>query len=142
MKSEGKEKRLGSLLLLQGIVVIYTLAGVAGKFAARYEFLSAGFLLCYGAEILILGIYAILWQQILKRFDLSVAYANRALALIWSMLWAVLLFREGITVMNVVGVAIVIVGTVLVNGAEKEPAQSAAPETAPDAAQEDGGAND
>lgn len=119
-KTAGKPKRLIELLLLQAIVVIYTIAGVAGKFAAGYDFMSWGFLLCYGAEILILGVYAILWQQILKRFDLSVAYANRALALVWSMLWAVLLFHERITVMNVVGVLIVLAGTIIVNGAEHE----------------------
>ena len=56
--------------------------------------LSPGFILWYGLEILILGIYAILWQQIIKRFDLSVAYANRSIALLWSMLWAVCCFMK------------------------------------------------
>ena len=105
---------------LQGIVIIYTLAGVAGKYASRYAFLSGGFIACYGIEILLLGIYAILWQQVLKRFDLSVAYANRSLALIWSMLWAVLVFHEQITVLNVVGVLFVIAGTIIVNGAQHD----------------------
>ena len=109
-----------NILLLQLIVIIYTLSGVAGKFAAGYDFLSLGFILCYGIEIVILGIYAILWQQIIKRFDLSVAYANRSIALLWSMLWAVMLFHEKITVQNIAGVVIVIVGTMIVNGEQHE----------------------
>ena len=109
-----------NLLLLQGIVIIYTLSGVAGKYASGYKFLSLGFILIYGAEILILGIYAILWQQIIKRFDLSVAYANRSIALLWSMLWAVILFGEKVTVQNLIGVVVVIAGTMIVNGESNE----------------------
>lgn len=105
-----------SWLLLQVVVIIYTLAGVAGKYASTHAFLSLPFILCYGAEIIALGIYAILWQQIIKRFDLSVAYANRSIALLWSMLWAAILFQEKITVQNLIGVAIVIAGTMIVNG--------------------------
>ena len=120
MKQKKNNRWMQNILLLQLIVMIYTLAGVAGKYAAGYEFLSKGFFICYGIEILILGVYAILWQQILKRFSLTVAYANRAMALLWSMLWAVLLFHESITVMNVIGIAIVLAGTILVNGAEHD----------------------
>ena len=32
-------------------------------------------------ELFVLGIYAILWQQIIKKFDLTVAYANRGVAI-------------------------------------------------------------
>ena len=63
----------------------------------------------------ILGVYAILWQQMIKRFDLSVAYANRSMAILWSLVWAVVFFHERITINNVLGVLIVLAGTVLVN---------------------------
>lgn len=115
--------KIKNIIVLQGIIIIYTLAGVAGKLASRYGFLSTGFILYYGMEIIILGIYAFLWQQILKRFDLSVAYANRAIALIWSLIWAAVFFQEHITVPNIVGALIVIAGTIIVNGAEKDTAQ-------------------
>lgn len=122
MKNAETKKKLGvkDILLLQAIVVIYTLSGVAGKFASGYGFMSLGFILCYGVEILILGVYAVLWQQIIKRFDLSIAYANRSIALLWSMIWAVLLFHERVTVKNLIGVAIVIAGTMIVNGEANE----------------------
>lgn len=114
-KSKLTKAGIVNLILLQAIIVIYTLSGVVGKFASEYVFLSLKFILFYGLEILILGIYAILWQQIIKRFDLSIAYANRAIALLWSMVWAILFFGETITLKNMIGVIIVIAGTIIVN---------------------------
>lgn len=113
--NEKKGNRFLILLFLQGIVVVYTMSGVAAKFASQYAFLSPGFILCYGAEIFILGVYAILWQQIIKRVDLSVAYANRSVALLWSMLWAGLFFAEQVTAKNIIGVIVVLIGTMIVN---------------------------
>ncbi len=110
-----KHISLKSILILQLVIVIYTLSGVAAKGAAGYEVLSWQFILFYGLEIAILGIYAILWQQIIKRFDLSVAYANRSMAVLWSLVWAVIFFHEKVTVTNVLGVLIVLAGTMLVN---------------------------
>ena len=72
-------------------------------------------MLLYCAEVGVLGIYALLWQQILKRFELSTAYANRALALVWSLLWAVLIFNERVTARKLLGIALVAVGAFLVN---------------------------
>ena len=118
MKEEKKLKnqiRIRDIVLLQLIVGIYTLSGVAAKFASANDFLSMKFILFYGGEIVILGIYAILWQQIIKKFDLSIAYANRAMALLWSMIWAVVFFQENVTIKNIIGVLIVIAGTIIVN---------------------------
>lgn len=106
------------LLTLQAVVVIYTFSTIIGKFAAGQEGIT--FLLYYGAEAAVLGVYAILWQQMIKKFDLSVAYANRAAALAWSLLWAVLIFGEQLTVKKAAGVALVIAGTIIVNGGGKK----------------------
>lgn len=103
------------VLLLQMIVGVYTISGVMAKFASGYEFLSKEFILFYGAEIVILGVYAILWQQIIKKIELSTAYANRSSALIWSMMWAVLFFQETVSLKNMLGVLIVVLGTIIVN---------------------------
>jgi drug/metabolite transporter (DMT)-like permease len=109
-----------SIIILQGIIAIYTIAGIMGKFASGYEFLSTGFILYYGCEILILGVYAVLWQQAIKRFELSVAYANRSIALMWSLIWSVLFFRENVTLTNIIGGMIIIAGTMIVNGDQHE----------------------
>ena len=119
MKKQNKKQLSWVLLLiLQGTVCLYTVSGIAAKLASNYEFLSIGFVLCYGLEILILGIYAVIWQQILKRGEISIAYANRALAIFWSMLWARFLFHEQITVQNLIGVALIFVGTWVVNDSD------------------------
>ena len=106
------------LIILQGAVCLYTVSGIAAKLASNYEFLSWGFILCYGLEIFVLGLYAIIWQQIIKRVDISIAYANRAVAVFWTMLWSFLLFNEQITVQNLIGVALIFVGTWVVNGSD------------------------
>jgi len=108
-----------NIVILQAIIGVYTLSTVAAKFASNQEFFSIGFIVCYGIEIFILGIYAILWQQIIKKFEISVAYANRAMALLWSILWALVFFHEEITIKNVIGVIIVIIGTIIVNRDDK-----------------------
>ena len=115
-----KKIAIKDVLILQIIVAIYTLSGVAGKFASGNRFLSWGFILFYGMEIAVLGVYALLWQQIIKKFDLSVAYANRSIALLWSLVWAVVFFHERVTVQNVIGVLIVIAGTIIVNTDDTE----------------------
>ena len=68
----------------------------------------------------VLGIYALCWQQVIKRVELSVAYANRAMALLWSLLWAVLLFGEQITVKKLIGVGLVLAGTLIINGGKEQ----------------------
>ena len=96
-----KKKLVKDIVFLQIIIAIYTLSTVTAKFASNEEFLSINFILFYGAEIIILGIYAILWQQIIKKFEISIAYANRAMGLLWSIIWAIVFFHETITIKNI-----------------------------------------
>ncbi len=115
---EQTRKKVGwrGIVFLQLIIILYTLSGVFGKMATRgNEFMSALFILYVALDVAMLGVYALLWQQGLKRFDLHVAYANRSLATIWSMVWAALIFQERITVPNIIGTAIIITGAMLVN---------------------------
>lgn len=114
-EKEKNKIEIKNIILLQLVVVIYTLSGVSAKFASGSPFFSFRFILFYGIEIFILGVYALLWQQVIKRVDLSIAYANRAMALLWSMIWAVVFFHEQITFKNIVGVLIVLAGTIVVN---------------------------
>ena len=103
------------ILALQLVVMLYTLSSVAAKMASGQAFLSLPFIVYYGVEILILGFYAIAWQQIIKRCDLSVAYANRSMAILWSLVWTVIFFHEALTVKNILGVLIVFAGPMIVN---------------------------
>ena len=115
MKENGKKITLPLFIFIQSAVCLYTVSDIAAKFASGYEFMSWGFIVCYGIEILILGIYAVLWQQILKKADISTAYANRSIAIFYSMVWAALIFKESITVKNLCGVVLVFFGTWMVN---------------------------
>lgn len=110
-----KKITIKDILFLQAVIMIYTGSSIAAKFAASQELLSLKFCLFYGIEIMILGIYAISWQQIIKRFELSVAYANRGMVIVWSMLWAALIFGDEITPSNIIGVGLVVIGTIVVN---------------------------
>lgn len=115
-----KKITIKDVLFLQAVILIFTISSIAAKFASGESFLSGGFLLFYGVEIAMLGLYALLWQQVIKKFQLSVAYANKAMSLIWSMIWAVFIFKNQITVQNIIGVILVIAGTVILNSAQME----------------------
>ena len=116
MENEVKKKtKLKEIFILQIVIAIYTLSTVFAKFASGQEL----FILYYGLEMFILAMYAVMWQQLIKKFDISVAYANKAMGLLWSIVWAILIFNETITIKNVIGVVIVIVGTIIVNSEDE-----------------------
>ena len=120
MENEVKKKtKLKEIFILQIVIAIYTLSTVFAKFASGQEFMSFKFILYYGLEMLILAVYAVVWQQLIKKFDISVAYANKAMGLLWSIVWSILIFNETITIKNVIGVVIVIVGTIIVNSEDE-----------------------
>lgn len=110
-----KEAGIKGFLLLQVSFLIYSCSSVVAKFASGNEVLSFKFILFYGLEVVILGIYALLWQQVIKKYDLSIAYANKAVTLIWALLWSVILFKEHLKWNQIVGVLIVIAGIYMLN---------------------------
>jgi len=63
--------------------------------------------------ILILMIYALGWQQIIKHLPLSTAYANKAVTMIWGLIWGVLFFGEIVTVGKCIGIIMIILGIVV-----------------------------
>ena len=74
MENEVKKKtKLKEIFILQIVIAIYTLSTVFAKFASGQEFMSFKFILYYGLEMLILAVYAVVWQQLIKKFDISVA---------------------------------------------------------------------
>ena len=110
-----KRIRIVDLLQLQSAVVVYSLSTVAANLASKHEFLSREYIMFFGLEFIILAIYAIIWQQMIKKFQLSVACANKATTLVWSMLWNYLIFSTGITPGKVAGVVLVVIGVIVMN---------------------------
>lgn len=117
-----KRVNVKDILMLQAVFFIYSINSIVAKLASGEESFSFAFIMFYGLELVILGIYALLWQQIIKKFELSVAYANKAITLIWGMLWGALLFKEQITITKVAGILLVIAGIVILNSKEGEKA--------------------
>lgn len=109
------------LLVLHCLLVLMSLSGVMSKFAARFEFMSVGFVLCYGAMVVLLGVYALGWQQVIKRIPLTTAYANRAVTVLWGIVWGALLFHERVNPLKIAGALVVLFGVVLYAVADNSP---------------------
>lgn len=122
------------MLMLQVVFLIYSFTSLAQKLASSYlpegadslqELMTQLFnvkLIASGALVVtLLGVYALLWQQVIKRFELSVAYANKAVTLLWALVWGILIFHEEITVGKVTGILVVMIGIYVLNtGKEQE----------------------
>ena len=67
-------------------------------------------------ELVCLGVYALVWQQVLSRFPLVVAMANKGSVVLINLIWSVLLFGEQVNGYNLAGAAIIIAGIWLVSG--------------------------
>ena len=89
------------------------MSGIFSKLASGYPFMSAGFIICYGGMVCVLGVYAIGWQQIIKRLPLTTAYANRAVTVVWGIVWGTVLFGEPVTWQKVLGAVVVLFGVAL-----------------------------
>ena len=105
--------RLRDICALVGINMLYACVGICTKMAAMQVTFSWPYLLWFGGAVAIIGVYAILWQQILRHIELSTAYMFKGSTLIFTMLIAALIFGEVITIPNIVGSVIIIIGITL-----------------------------
>jgi len=113
-------ERAKTYIILHLVLLLYSLSTVFSKLAAGQTFFSPKFILYYAAVIMLLGIYALVWQRVIKKLPLTVAYANKAVTVIWGIVWGALLFSEKITMGKIVGGAFVIVGVIMYSAAGKE----------------------
>ena len=132
-----KSGRVKAVLALHALLVFYSLCSICAKLAAGQEFMSLGFIMFYGGMIAVLGVYALGWQQIIKRLPLTFAYANRAVTVVWGIVWGVLFFGEALTPLKIIGAVIVLIGVVLFATSDDEDDADAAPS---DGASSEGGA--
>ena len=66
-----------------------------------------------------MAVYAVLWQQILKRIQLSQAFLCKSLTVVFSLTIAHFLFNEVISSNNVLGATLIIVGIIINSQANK-----------------------
>lgn len=109
-----------SFISLHVLFIILSVSGICGKLAGQHSLFSREFCFFYGIIILLLGFYAVGWQQIIKRLPLSIAFANKAVTVVWGTVWGVLFFEETVSVGKLVGAAMVIVGVVLYASSDRE----------------------
>lgn len=98
---------------LIGVNLIYACTYICTKMASRQDILSRSYLVWIAGAICVMGVYAVLWQQLIMRMPLSTAYMFKGTSLIFVLLISAILFGEAITINNVIGSAIIISGIVL-----------------------------
>lgn len=106
-------KKLHDYLLLFIAFLIYSLTGIFTKFASMQSFLSWQYLLLLGGAVTVIGIYAVFWQQIIRRMPVSDAFMWKGTAIVWTMLLANAIFGEPISMHNIIGSVIIIAGITL-----------------------------
>jgi drug/metabolite transporter (DMT)-like permease len=107
-------------LALVGVNLIYAFVSVLTKTASLYDFLSLEYILAIACGVLVLGIYAFSWQQIIKRMPISEAYMFKGTSIVFILLLSAWLFCENITLQNIIGSIIIILGIVLFAKSDKE----------------------
>ncbi len=112
--------KIGIFVLLHIILCIYSLGGICSKMASKQELFSPAFIVFYGLVLLDMVIYAVLWQQILKKISLTTAFSNKAVTVIWGMLWGNIIFDEEIKWNMVLGTIIVLLGITFIVRGESE----------------------
>lgn len=110
--------KIKDYLLLHLCVMIFSFTSVFAKAAAN-SYNNGGLMnpKLYMFVFLMLAvcvIYAFFWQKVIKNVDLHVGYANRTVYLIWGQIWAITIFGEHLSIKNVIGLIIVLIGVLIV----------------------------
>lgn len=108
------KQRIRSYCILYFAFLIYSVSSVCAKLAARQDVLIR-IVAFIGLEVVCLGVYALIWQQALKRFSLVTAMASKGIVVIFNLIWSFLLFKEEITIWNLIGAAVIIGGIWMVS---------------------------
>lgn len=109
------------------INLLYACVSIFTKYASQQEFMSWNYTVGLIGAIGVMGLYAILWQQVLKRIDLSLAYMFKGTSIVFILLLAYVFFGEQITWNNIVGAIIIVGGIVLFANSAEPIANSQSP---------------
>lgn len=122
MKSIATKNNIKSYVVLHLAILMFSFTSVFTKMASNayreHGLLSGQLLLFLFLMFANCFLYAIVWQKVIKKFDLNVAYANKSVYLIWSQIWAVFIFQETLTLGNVIGLILVFIGVLVVQDYE------------------------
>lgn len=113
MKNREKRKRMIMFISLHFLLLLYSFSSVFSKLAAKQIILSARFAIFYGLALGIMIFYALAWQQIIKHMELTKAYANKAVTVVWGGLLGCVFFNEIISIKQIIGMILVVGGVVV-----------------------------
>lgn len=116
---QSKEQKTWTVFLaLQLLNIIYSLNSVLIKLTSLswekcgfFEKRTLGLLFL---SLLALAVYAVFWQMILSKVELSIAYLSKGMVIFWGLLWSAMIFEERISIPNFLGTIMIFAGTVLV----------------------------
>lgn len=106
-------KSLVKYIALVGSFAIYSCSGIFSKLASGQSFLSLPYIAFIAGTVFVLGVYAVLWQQIIKRMPVGDAYLFKGTGVVFGLFIAHFMFGEVITLNNVIGSAVIIAGITL-----------------------------
>ena len=81
-----QSRKVHAVCALVGINLLYACTGICTKMAALSEPFSWSYVAWFAGAVAIIGVYALLWQQVLRRIELSTAYMFKGTTLIFTML--------------------------------------------------------
>ncbi|HRF48136.1 MAG TPA: EamA family transporter [Anaerolineales bacterium] len=93
---------------------IYSWVIVLIKLSSFFPVFAAEYLIYLVCAVILLGAYAFFWQKAIRNVDLSLAYPQKGVVVLWTLLWSYLLWGEIVTPQNVVGSAVIVAGIALV----------------------------
>ncbi len=116
-------------LFLQPVVIFYSLTAIGTKTASKmlptqYRGVQDFFWQCLTNIWLLLTVfgimfclvlYAVIWQQIIRKRNIAVVYANKSSNIFWTQLAAVFIFGECISISNIIGIIIIFTGVIIGN---------------------------
>lgn len=105
--------KVRTIISLIAVNLIYACESIFTKLASMQEAMSPAYLACIAGALAILGIYAIAWQQILKKVPVSDAYMFKGCSLVFVLIISAIFFGEHITLCNIFGSAMIASGIVL-----------------------------
>lgn len=114
-KQSNQNTKLSSFLFMHAAFLVYCIYPLLGKFATRYEMLSFPFIALYCVVFGVLFVYAVLWQQVLKKIPLTTAIANKSITIVWGMIFGLLIFREQISLKMIVGAVLILSGILILS---------------------------
>lgn len=108
-----KHQGFSYYIALIGVNLVYACTSICTMMASRQEMSSWPFLFWIAGAVGVMGVYALMWQQIITRMPISTAYMFKGTSLIFVLLISSLLFGEAMTTNNFIGSAVIITGIVL-----------------------------